>query len=256
MKDRSPWLSVFVLLFVSLCVSTSGSDASAAQTLRLATLDWEPYVGQTLKDKGFNTAIVTEAFRRAGYQVKIDFLPWDKAIEEAKKGAYDAVYPEYYSKERAQDFEYSYFFSNSLLVFYKKAQANITYKNLRDLATYRIGVVKGYINTDEFDNATYLKKVECESDEDNLRKLLKGEVDLIVIDKLVAQYLIDTKIPEAKGKLAPLEPPLTIHNLFVIFPKSKNPASKKLATEFNRAFESMDKDGTVKAIMRATGLVK
>lgn len=228
---------------------------ASSETLRVATLDWEPYVGQSLKNKGFNAEIVTEAFKRAGYQVKIDFMSWDKAIEEAKKGNYDAVFPEYYSKERAQDFVYSYFFSNSLLVFYKKASSNITYKTLRDLAPYKIGVVKGYINTDEFDNATYLTKVESDSDEENLHKLLKGEVDLIVIDKLVAQHLIKTKIPEASGKIKDIEPPLTIHNLFVIFPK-KIPASGKRASDFNKAFESMEKDGTVKAIMQRSGLMK
>jgi polar amino acid transport system substrate-binding protein len=229
--------------------------AVQAETLRLATLDWEPYVGQTLKNKGFNAEIVTEAFRRAGYQVQIDFMPWDKAIEEGKKGKYDGVFPEYYSKERAQDFQYSYFFSNSLLVFYKRVGSKIAYKSLKDLSAYRIGTVKGYINTDEFDNATYLKKVEADSDEENLRRLAKGELDLIVIDKLVAQYLIKTKVPEAAGKLESIEPPLTIHNLFVIFPKGI-PASDKRAKAFNKAFESMEKDGTIKAIMTRSGLVK
>jgi polar amino acid transport system substrate-binding protein len=116
-------------------------------------------------------------------------------------------------------------------------------------------VVKGYINTEEFDKAPYLKKVEAETDEENLRKLAKGELDLIVIDKLVAQYLIKTKIPEASGTLDSIEPPLIIHPLFVVFPK-KLPASGKRAKEFNKAYESMEKDGTIKAIMAGSGLVK
>ncbi|HVN71343.1 MAG TPA: transporter substrate-binding domain-containing protein [Desulfomonilia bacterium] len=226
-----------------------------AGNLNVATLDWEPYVGRTLTNQGFNTEIVTEAFKRAGYTVKIDFMPFDKAIEEATEGKYDAVYPEYYSKERAQNFVYSYFFSNSLLVLYKRRSSAIIYKTLKDLSPYKIGVVKEYINPDEFDKATYLKKVEDESDEVNLRKLAKGELDLIVIDKLVAQYLIKTRLPEAEGKLEAIEPPLAIHELFVLFPK-KLPNSEKLAREFNKAYESMQKDGTVKAIMAGTGLVK
>lgn len=244
---RSIFLVVLALLVTPATVK--------AEILRLATLDWEPYVGQTLKNKGFNAEIVTEAFKRAGYQVTIEFMPWDKAIEEATKGNYDGVFPEYYSKERARDFVYSYFFSSSLLVFYKRSSSAITYKTLEDLATYKIGTVKGYINTEEFDNATYLKKIEADSDEENIRKLSRGELDLIIIDKLVAQYLIKTRVPEASGRIESMEPPLIIHKLFVILPR-KNPASDKRAREFNKAYESMEKDGTVKTIMGRSGLAK
>lgn len=243
----------FIFMAV-LAVFTVPSTATT-ETLRLATLDWEPYVGHTLENGGLCAQIVTEAFKRAGYQVTIEFMPWDKAIEEAKKGTYDGVLPEYYSKERSLDFVYSYFFSNSLLVFCKRSSSAITYKTLKDLAPYRIGTVKGYINTEEFDNATYLRKIEAESDEENIRRLARGELDLVVIDKLVAQHLVKTKVPEAAGKIESMEPPLMIHRLFVVLPK-KIPLSEKRAKEFNKALESMEKDGTVKAIMSGSGLMK
>jgi polar amino acid transport system substrate-binding protein len=76
-----------------------------------------------------------------------------------------------------------------------------------------------------------------------------------VIDKLVAQYLLKTKISDSSGKLDSIEPPLIIHPLFVIFPK-KLPASGKRAKDFNKAYESMEKDGSIKPIMVKTGLVK
>ena len=251
--ERGNDMKRFVVLVGLVFIFMAG--VSRAETLKIAALDREPYVGQTLTNYGFDSEIITEAFKRAGHQVMIEFMPRDKAIADAAKGDYDAVFPEYYSKERAQDFVYSYVFSNSLLVFYKRTSSNIPYKTLKDLTSYKIGVVKGYINTDELDNAAYLKKVEAESDEDNLHKLAKGELDLIVVDKLVAQYLIKTKVPEAAGKLEAIEPPLAIHALFVIFPK-KLPASEKLAKEFNKAYESMEKDGTIKAIMARTGLAR
>ncbi|HPW70156.1 MAG: hypothetical protein WDA72_07320 [Desulfomonilia bacterium] len=39
-----------------------------------------------------------------------------------------------------------------------------------DLAPHRIGTVKGYINTHEFDSTPYRKKVEADSDLKNLKK--------------------------------------------------------------------------------------
>jgi polar amino acid transport system substrate-binding protein len=244
-----------LLLFV--CLALAFPFALQAQTVTIATLDWPPYVGTDLKAKGFNSEIITEAFKRVGHTVKIEFMDWDAAIAKASQGKFDAVFPEYYSKDREKEFIYSNFFSNSLLVFYKRKDAKINYvspKNLKDLSPYKIGVVKGYINTEEFDKASYLKRIESDSDEANLKKLLNKELDIIVIDKLVAQHIIKRDMPGAAAQLEALNPPLVIHPLFVIFPK-KNPGSKKLCDDFNKGLEMITKDGTVKAIMSRSGLM-
>ena len=224
-----------------------------AETLRIVTLDWEPYTGHTLSGGGFCSEIVTEVFKKAGYNVKIDYIPWDKAIEETTKGKYDAAFPEYYSKDRIKDFKYSNFFTNSLLCFYERKGANIKYKTIKDLAPYKIGVVKGYVNTEEFDKATYLKKIESDSDEENLRKLAKGELDLIVIDKLVARYLITSKMPGDASKLESVEPPLLIQPLFVIFPKKLAQSDKRIK-DFNKALDDLNKTGGINAIMKKSGV--
>ena len=46
---------------------------SQAENLKIAALDREPYVGQTLTNYGFDSEIITEAFKRAGHQVTIEF---------------------------------------------------------------------------------------------------------------------------------------------------------------------------------------
>jgi polar amino acid transport system substrate-binding protein len=240
------------LVILALFITFGDSQAEA---LKIATTEREPYVGKALTGDGFIAQIVIEAFNRAGYTVNIDFIQRDKAVGDSAQGAYDAVFPEYYSKDRARDFIYSNFVSNCQVVFFRRESSHITYKTLKDLTPDKIGVVKGCINTEEFNNATYLKEIEAETDEENLRRLVNNEVDLIVIDKLAAQYLIKAKIPEASGKLDPIEPPLIIHPLFVIFPK-KLPASEKRAKEFNKAYESMEKDGSIKSIMVKSGSMK
>jgi polar amino acid transport system substrate-binding protein len=242
---RLPILSV--LLFFAI------QGILHAETLRIATLDWEPYTGSSLKNGGFCTEIITEAFKRSGHTVKIDFLPWDKAVEETARGTYDAAFPEYYFKDKTKDFAYSNFFLNSLLGFSKRKGSPITYKTLKDLTPYKIGVVKGYVNTEEFDKAVYLKKIESDSDLKNLNKLMKGEVDLIAIDKLVAQYLIRTKAPSAGNQLEFMEPPLLIQPLFVIFPK-KLPQSEKRIRDFNKALDELNKAGAINAIMKRSGV--
>lgn len=39
-----------------------------AGTLKLATTDWEPYVGKAIKGERLNAEIVTEAFKVAGQE--------------------------------------------------------------------------------------------------------------------------------------------------------------------------------------------
>ncbi|HNQ84947.1 MAG TPA: transporter substrate-binding domain-containing protein [Deltaproteobacteria bacterium] len=240
-------LVILVLLVAPVVAKT--------ETLRLATLDWEPYAGRSLSDGGFTAQIVTEAFKRAGYDVQVEFVQGDTAVEGAKKGTYDGVFPEYHSPERSRDFLYTSFFSGSRLVFYRRSSSAVSYKTLHDLTPYKIGTVRGHIYTEEFDNATYLNKVEADSDEANIRNLAQGGLDLVVIDTLVARHLIRTRVPEAEGTLEAMEPPLIIHELSVILPR-RNPASEKRAREFNKAFESMDRDGTVNAIMTRSGLAR
>jgi len=228
-------------------------DALAQKTVTLATLDWQPYVGSDMPGYGFNAEIVTEAYKRMGYTVKIEFLSWDDAVNKTQQGEFDGLFPEYYSKERAEEFLYSDFFSNSLLVFYKRKDAKISYASLKDLISYRIGVVKGYINTEEFDSADYLNKVEFNSDVESLNNLVEGKVDLIVIDKLVAQYLIQKYLPSSANTLESLDPPLIIHPLFIVYPKKLSGSAQKYQ-DFNRGFDIITKDGTVKEIMKRSGL--
>jgi len=233
----------------------SPTISSDEHIIRLATLDWPPYVGEVLPQYGFTTAIVSEAFKRAGYEVKVDFMPWTRVLQETEAGNYDAAYPEYYSEERVKTFFLSDPLASGPLGFYKRKADNITYTKLDDLKPYRIGVVLGYINTPEFDAADYLKKEATNSDEQNLRKLLLGRIDLVVIDKFVAQYLIKTSIPEAVGTLEFMEPPLLEQSLYVIFSRQVAGSEQKLQA-FNAALKTMREDGTLERILKEYGFGK
>lgn len=258
-------LKLLVLsLILAACVSTPAPLPTPVPTpipptaeagkniIKLATLDWAPYVGQDLPKYGFTTAIVSEAFKRAGYEVKVDFMPWVRVVKETEAGNYDAAFPEYYSDERAAAFFMSEPFASGPLGFYKRKADNIPYAKLEDLKPYRIGVVRGYINTPEFDAADYLQKEEASSDELNLRKLLAGRIDLIVIDKFVAQYLIKTSFPEATDDLEFMKPPLLDQSLYVIFPRGVASSEEKLQA-FNAALKTMREDGTLERILEEYG---
>jgi len=218
----------------------------------LATLHWEPYVGRDLKNYGFTSEIVTEAFRRVGYEVTVTFMPWARVIQEVKRKKYDAAYPAYYSDERARVFALSRPFAQGPLVFYKRKAAKISFKTLQDLKPYRIGVVRGYVNSPAFDAADYLKKEFTNSDESNLRKLLKGRIDLVVIDKYTAEHLIKRAIPEGLNQLESLEPYLQVKQLYLAVSRRVS-GYQQMLEAFNYGLRQITEDGSIKKIMKKHG---
>ena len=169
---------LFFLLFVLLLLP--GTPAvSARKTVSLATTDWEPYVGQNLKNYGFVSEIIAEAFKRAGYRVEYVFMPPKRVMKLVETGEYVAGYPAYYSAERTDRFFYSDPFAHSAVGFYKRKDVEIPYGNLRDLASFKIGVCLGFAYPHVFETADYLKKEVAKNEILNLRKLIQKRIDSI-----------------------------------------------------------------------------
>ncbi len=221
-------------------------------SITLATLDWAPYVGQKLPNYGFTSEIISAAFKRAGYTVKIEFLPWARVLQEVETGKYDAGYPAYYSNERAQKYLLSDAFANGITGFYKRKADTIAYTSLQDLKPYRIGVIMGYVNSPEFDAASYLQKEEAIDEATNLNKLLAKRIDLTVLDKFTAQYVISTSLPAGKDALEFLEPPLLVQPLHVMVSRQTQGAEQKLR-DFNEGLKQIRADGTLDQILTKYG---
>ena len=62
-----------------------------------------------------------------------------------------------------------------------------------------------------------LKTALATDDEENLRKLQKGRVDLVLTDKIVGRYIINTKIPGAASELDWLDPPVSTEIQYIVF---------------------------------------
>jgi len=243
---RAVWLVLFWVLLLPLAVHAE------PDRVQLATLDWKPYVSEELPNGGLTTEIVREAFRRAGFRVEIHVMPWIRVLAEVEKGAFDAMYPAYHSKTRARVYALSDPIATGPLVLCKRSDRPIRYRSLEDLRPFRIGVVRGYVNTPEFDAADDLQKEIVNSDKQNLLKVLTGRIDLAVIDKYTALHIIETSIPRAEGKLDFLEPPLQVKTLHVGFCRERRGCSERLKA-FNRALDEMKRDGSVQDIYAKRG---
>lgn len=257
----------FATVFIAVCMMTGMMTAvpsawSAGKSVKLATLAWEPYVGPDLPGNGYAAEVVIEAFKRSGYTTEIHFYPWARAVMTAEYGETDGVFPEYFDERRKQDFLFSDPFPGGPVGLYKRKDTAAAYavnpqvnqiEALRGLKDFRFGVVRGYINTVEFDSAAFLRKEEVFSDELNLKKLYNGRIQFMFIDKLVAEYLIRHKFPEYEEALEFMEPPLENKMLYIAFSKKAADYEQKLAA-FNAGLQQITEDGTLAGIMKRHGI--
>ena len=244
-------LSVFILSWVLFGFMPS-SIAAAPKKVTLAATEYPPYYGELLPNQGVITEIVREAFKHAGYEVKVKFLPWKRALEMTRQGEFNALFTAWYREKREQWFG----FSDPLPIaneigFYKRKDRNISYRTLEDLRPYKIGIVRGYSNPLEFEQAK-LDTEEVTEDRLNIQKLAVGRIDLALIDKIIGQHIIDTELPESAQKLEWLDPPLKIDNQYLIFSKKFGDYREKIA-DFNRGLRQIIEAGIVKAIISKHG---
>lgn len=242
---------IITIAVVSFFMFTS-SMVYGAETIKLATLEWEPYIGEKLKNQGYVAEVVIQAFKKAGYEVQIDYMPWARVITLAKKGTYDGYFPEYYSDSLKENFHVSDAMPGGPLGLFKRKGEAISYSTIKDLSPYKIGVVRGYINTAEFDAADYLKKDEANDDLTNFRKLLKKRIDLVVADKFVGLYVVKLNLPDNLNDIEFIEPPLESKDLFVCISKNSPEAFMRIKA-FNTGLKAITDDGTVKQILKNHG---
>lgn len=244
------------IFIVCLVILLTLPAAGTAREVTLASVDWKPYAARDLPNYGFTAEIIAAAFDRAGHTARFEFYPWKRAMMVVRHGETDALFSAYPSDERVRTYAVSAPYAHSPLVLCAVKGNNIEYTTLRDLAPYRLGVVDGYVNTPEFDAADYLKKDPVTSDQLNLKKLIRGRLDAVVIDKYVAIHIFKND-PALDGDLSTIyfvSPPLATRPLHVMFSRAI-PDHEAILDDFNRGLEAIEADGTIDEILRRHGFL-
>jgi ABC-type amino acid transport substrate-binding protein len=95
--------------------------------------------------------------------------------------------------------------------------------------------------------------VESASDEENLRNLINGRVDLIFIDRYAAKNIIVKKFPWHLQDYEFMEPALATKPLYIGFAKKVADHQQKLK-DFNRGLKLAKEDGVLKRLIEKYGL--
>jgi ABC-type amino acid transport substrate-binding protein len=236
--------SIYILLFLAFLCS--------GEKITLVTDNWEPYYGSSLKNGGYLVEVVKEALKIEGVELEVQFKPWKRVLAETTNGKSDGILGLYFTKERMDFLEYSDPIEKIQVAFYCLMNRNINYENIYDLKKYKIGVVRGYSTTEEFDSANFLNKDESTNSIQNLKKLLYKRIDLIIDSKRVIEYSINSFTDIRNDSIKIIDPPLEINELYVGFSK-KNRNHLKYKKLFNNGLKRIKQSGVYDKIVQKHG---
>ena len=221
---------------------------AAKETVRIASLYWPPYSGEQLERQGASLAVLRAALENRGMTLQVDFYPWTRtvAIVHDPKSPYVGYGPEYYSPKVIAEFACTQPVGTSPLGFMQRSDHPVQWKTLADLSAYRIGVVRDYVNTLEFDYAVangQLKVDAVVDDLSNLKKLIYKRLDLAVIDPNVLAYLFatDKTVHRYRG-IIEMNPSI-LENKQLFFCFRKTPDMMALVKQINLGLQAIDAKG-------------
>lgn len=176
---------------ISLIALMLSFDAHA-ETWRMATLDWQPYTGQDLENKGDITADMTRRLAEKGITLEVDFLPWKRAVEGAATGKYVAVYPAWI-QEVGEGYLPSKAVSQSTLGVMQREESPLEFSSVDELfSKYRVSYVDSYIYPKVVHEAIkkHPEHAEPSRDEESLmKKLYHKRTEAAITDPSVMGYL-------------------------------------------------------------------
>ncbi len=184
------------------------------------------------------------------------FMPWKRCELSLENNEAWGAIPFVRTPERENKFYFSEpLFTREGRFFYynpKGMRKQIIFNELSDLKKYRIGGVRGYYYTDDFQNAG-LRVVYVASDEQNFIMLKMQRVDLIPADEAVGLYIIHKLFPQEIQNFFTLAKPLDKSSDYLISSKHY-PDALDLLNRFNMALIKIKKNGKYQEILDKYGM--
>lgn len=241
---KSPLRALLAALLAG-AVLAGPAIAAESVTVRIASLEWPPYTGETLPDGGSAVARLRDAYAAVGVQLQVEYLPWSRAVMAARTDpAVIGYFPEYDAATVRKHWLLSEPVGNSELGFAEPYDRPIVWRGPDTLAPLRVGVVQDYVNTDALDARIASGDQPFErsvSDRINLLKLAHHRVDVAVVDRMVFAWLManDPMLHPYLGELVINPHLLERKTLHVAFrPDSAGRRAGKLLAEGLRRLEA------------------
>ena len=175
-----------------------------AQTITAAIGPWPPYHSIEDSQADFMTQKIKSVFADSGLELDIHYMPWQRARSNVVSKESDISISWIKNHSRQADFLFSKPIGKSETVFYAKSQSDLSIDNIQSLKDLKVGHVRGYSLPPEVKQA--IDNNQCtldlsKDDHQNLLKLIRGRVDVIVTEQRVVKYYIEKYFPLYAGNI-------------------------------------------------------
>lgn len=235
-----PILACFIFLVIS--------SKANAETIRIATGEYPPFLSEKLKHNGVGLRIIKEAFELEGITVEYGFFTWARAYDNVKNGSWDASATWSHKPARDNDVYFSNALYQSNYAFFHLKTYEFDWLSLDDLKGIKIGATLSLTYTPEFYKAAEQGKLTVDfakSDLVNLKKLLSGRFEIFPMNIDVAYSLLANEFTKQEMELITHHThPFSSMPTFLVFSK-KSPRSQHLIEVFNRGLKKLRDSGKI-----------
>jgi len=232
------------LLFILAALSAFGQITD----LKLGSDVWPPFTNAD-GETAFATEIVKEALNRSRVALDERTLPFDKVIKGIELGALDGSGALWLSEDRQKLLLFSEpYLRNKLVLVTLKAKDHPVH-SLDSVRGKSLALVENYSYGLSAEDLHDVRVVKGSSDQVNFLKLLKNEVDYILVDQLLIHHLIKNQPSKVNEHLVISEEPLLVKSLHLAIRKDIEGA-EELLEKFNMSTKDMLADGTYNRILK------
>jgi sorbitol/mannitol transport system substrate-binding protein len=243
--------------------------AAEPLSVTLAATERVPYLGEALSGGGYVAELVTEALRSQGYTVRLQFYPAARGLALLRRGEVDGLLPATEADAAPeQGLSASDAFPGDTIGLLKKTGTGLppglvtpgaplagTVAALRQ-AGLRVGVVRGAAGAagEAGEAGEALEPADTAADDlQNLDKLERDRVALLLIDKYTAADLITGRRPHLIGKLAFVPQVFQSRPLRVLF-NTRTPQGLARLAAFNAGLKQLRQGQGLARIQARHGL--
>lgn len=228
--------------------------SASADKLTVVADEWPPFSGAALPDQGLSLDIIRTVLERAGHEIEVAVIPWARIMDGARSGTYDIVGSLFYAEDLLDYMSYSDPYYTTEIRFLRKTGASQVYKSLDDLRPHSIAVGDGFLYSEEFDRADYLKKVVVTTTLQCVRMVAHGRADLTLDSEEVLRHALEKEDPSLQGLVEFLPLALASRGIHMAV-RNDLPNRDRIIGDFNRMLDEMRQDGSYAALLAKHPLI-
>lgn len=203
-------LAWFALLF---------SSVLAAQTpsWRLVVDNFPPYIDEMSEERGALSQVVMAVLAQENIQAQVEIVPWQHIATEAAKPN-SASYFWFETPDLQQQWYFSEAITSVQQVFLVRKESGIQLARLDQLRGLKVGVTKNYFYGERFASiAPQLQLTTATSDFSNLQALINREIDVAIMDPVIAHVMMQQLAKSAAEQIRFLDAPaLTSRPVYLV----------------------------------------